>query len=79
MAQWRCDRCCGTGWANAAMDSGTENMPPMLQQIGVYSCPKCGGSGSLGLTDEDMELILKTADRLSSNAIVSGLPRKGDK
>ncbi len=40
-----CSRCNGTGWANAARDSGMEGMPVMLQPLGVYRCTSCGGTG----------------------------------
>lgn len=67
MAQWECDRCRGSGWASAARDSGTENMPPMLQQIGVYPCSTCNGTGKLGFTDEQEEEIRNVVERMSSN------------
>ena len=41
----KCDRCDGTGWANAARDSGMGDMPLMLQPLGVYRCDNCGGRG----------------------------------
>lgn len=52
----KCDRCDGTGWANAARDSGMEDMPMMLRPLGVYRCANCGGTGDTDpfahLTDE---------------------------
>lgn len=41
----KCDRCDGTGWANAARDSGMEDMPLMLRPLGVYRCDNCNGRG----------------------------------
>lgn len=67
MAQWRCNRCCGTGWASAARDSGTENAHWSQVQFGVYKCQKCGGSGKLGLTDYEEESISKAVERMNSN------------
>lgn len=64
MAETRCERCKGTGYANAARDSGTEDLPMLLQPIGVYQCPTCGGSGRVGLSDEAAELLRKAIDRM---------------
>ena len=60
MAETRCERCKGTGWANAARDSGAEDLPMLLRPIGVYQCPTCGGSGIVGFSDE-AEALLRNA------------------
>lgn len=83
MAQWTCDRCCGTGYASAARDSGMEDAPRMLRPIGIYSCPTCGGTGKRGFTDEQMAALLSTAERQQQlatdghNAEVWGAPPTG--
>lgn len=58
----KCDRCDGTGWANAARDSGMEDMPMMLRPLGVYYCDNCGGRGDTDpfahlTTDQRAELV----------------------
>ena len=56
-----CQRCKGSGWANAARDAGMEDMPAMLKPIGVYQCPDCGGNGKPpGSLFDDMPQDLKT-------------------
>lgn len=62
MAQIECTRCNGTGYASAARDSGMEDMPMMFRPIGVYPCSNCGGTGKLGLTEEDEEVLLRAVD-----------------
>ena len=64
----KCDRCNGTGWANAARDSGMEDMPMMLRPFGVYRCANCGGAGDTDpfahLTEEqraELEAAIKQA------------------
>ena len=57
MAETRCERCKGTGYANVARDSGMEDLPMLLQPIGVFRCPNCCGSGRVGISDEAMELL----------------------
>lgn len=51
MAQRACHRCRGTGWANAARDSGMEDAPLLHRPLGVYQCGTCGGTGKLGVPD----------------------------
>jgi len=41
----KCARCGGTGYASANKDSGTTKAPLMHQQLGVYQCPDCIGTG----------------------------------
>lgn len=53
-----CTRCRGTGWANAARDSGMEDVPLMLRPLGVYRCTNCGGTG-----DTDLFARLTSAQR----------------
>lgn len=62
--QTTCTRCNGTGYASAAKDSGTENMHLLHQQIGVYKCTTCSGSGKLGFSEEDIEALNKIASNL---------------
>ena len=57
MAETRCERCKGTGYANVARDSGMEDLPMLLQPIGVFRCTNCCGSGRVGISDEAMELL----------------------
>lgn len=64
MAETRCERCNGTGYANAARDSGMEDLPMMLQPIGAYQCTTCDGSGKVGLSDEAAELLRKAIERM---------------
>lgn len=63
MAQAECKRCRGTGWANAARDSGTENLPAMLRPIGVYRCETCNGTGKLGISDDHLAEIENAVKR----------------
>lgn len=58
-----CARCRGTGWANAARDSGMEDMPMMLRPLGIYRCSTCGGTGD---TDQFTYLTSKQRDDLTS-------------
>lgn len=62
MAETRCERCKGTGYANAARDSGMEDLPMLLQPIGVFQCPNCCGSGRVGISDEAAELMRKAVE-----------------
>lgn len=64
----KCDRCNGTGWANAARDSGMGDMPAMMRPLGVYRCDNCGGTGDSDpfahLTEEqraELEAAIKQA------------------
>lgn len=67
MAETRCERCKGTGYANAARDSGMEDMPMLLQPMGVFQCPNCGGSGKVGISDEAMKLLRTAIRRTRGN------------
>ncbi len=58
-----CPRCNGTGYANAARDSGMEDVPMMLRPIGVYQCPSCNGSGKVGIPLEVIERIIKKLEQ----------------
>lgn len=40
-----CPKCKGSGYWSAAREAGMENLPYQLQPMGVYHCPRCGGSG----------------------------------
>ena len=64
MAETRCERYKGTGYANAARDSGMEDLPMLLQPIGVYRCSSCNGSGRVGISDEAAELLRKAVERM---------------
>lgn len=78
MAETRCERCKGTGYANAARDSGMEDMPMLLQPMGVFRCPNCDGKGRVGISDEAMDLLRKAIDRMHgkpSNGEVRGASR----
>ena len=71
MAETRCERCKGTGYANAARDSGMGDLPMLLQPIGVFQCLTCNGSGKVGISDEAMELLraaIRKMHELPSNA-----------
>lgn len=59
MSETRCERCKGTGYANAACDYGMEDLPMLLHPIGVYQCPSCCGTGKIGISDEAAELLQK--------------------
>ena len=63
MAQTECKRCNGSGYANAARDSGMEDAPTRLQPLGVYRCDTCGGAGKLGMTEEDEALLVAAAEK----------------
>ena len=63
MAQTECRRCNGTGWANAARDSGMEDAPIMQRPLGVYRCDTCGGTGKIGMTEEDEALLVAAAEK----------------
>ncbi len=63
MDETRCERCKGTGWANAARDGGTEDLPMLMQPVGVYQCPACVGRGKVGLSDEASALLLDAVER----------------
>jgi len=67
MAEIRCDRCRGTGYASAARDSGTEDAPMMHVQYGIYRCPSCNGTGRVGFSDEADSLLKKAIARLFVN------------
>jgi hypothetical protein len=50
--QTECTRCRGTGYANAARDSGMEDAPRMMRPFGVYPCSTCDGTGKVGMSEE---------------------------
>ena len=43
----KCIFCDGLGSISAAKEAGMENMPYMMQPIGVRICANCGGSGEV--------------------------------
>lgn len=45
----KCQWCGGTGWDSAAKRTGTENMHPLHQPIGVWPCAFCRGTGECTL------------------------------
>lgn len=56
-----CTRCNGSGYANAARDSGRENAPLLIRPIGVYHCTTCGGSGKIGFDEKEFKAMLDKA------------------
>lgn len=64
MAETKCTRCMGTGYANAARDSGREDAPTMWRPLGVYRCPSCGGSGKVGFPDDITEALRDAIKRM---------------
>lgn len=62
----KCDRCNGSGYANAARDSGMESAPSIMQPMGVYTCPICDGEGSYGFDEEDIKEMAKKLDEVLS-------------
>lgn len=79
MAQRECTRCRGTGWANAARDSGMEDAPRMFRPFGVYQCTTCGGSGKLGLSDEALKAFAKALrDELDTKSSNAGIHRAAE-
>lgn len=57
-----CSRCNGTGYANAARDSGMEDAPVMDRPIGVYRCPSCGGTGKFGFSTIEAEVTAEAQE-----------------
>lgn len=54
MTQDACPRCGGSGYRSAAADAGMQDLPVMLQPIGVYPCSSCNGTGKMfGFTEQD--------------------------
>jgi DnaJ-class molecular chaperone len=60
--QYECVRCRGSGYANAARDSGMEDAPRMMKPFGVYPCSTCNGTGKVGMSEEAEALLRKIVE-----------------